>query len=297
MSKSSIHLDNILVRHNRTANLQVVFLDIEKYSKRSSFSQISVIDAFTKCVKDAIIAVSKEFIDYAQKNNINFDTDIISLPTGDGSAVVFSFDGLHEIHLKFATSVLERVYAANRIGTCDKFEEQGWCNCHQFFNVRIGVSEGRGILYKDVNDNYNVAGEVINMAARAMPLADKNQIVFTEAAFRQIVDMVNNPDLVDCFVAYENIEIKHKIKITVYHYRGCGEEYMNVTPPKNLSALLTARELQKTMKNLMSAAMDSGFEGEPVFDQNMMVQLMNVLTPKPNDIKSLPALPDSGDIG
>jgi hypothetical protein len=81
----------------------------------------------------------------------------------NGAAIIFSFDGLHDIHLFFAKKLLENINALNKINMCDKFIEQGWCNCHSNFFVRIGVSEGKGILYKDLNDGYNVAGDVINM--------------------------------------------------------------------------------------------------------------------------------------
>ncbi len=142
----SKHIEEIISKHNRIANLQVVFVDIEKYSKRRTLTQIGVIDRFTENLKESLKEVSKEYIEYIQANNVNFQTDVISLPTGDGAAIVFSFDGLHDIHLFFAKTLLKTIYLANQATACDKFTEQGWCNCHSNLYVRIGMSEGKGII-------------------------------------------------------------------------------------------------------------------------------------------------------
>src|SRR5579883_3218564 len=189
----SNHLDEILSRQNRTTNLQVVFMDIEKYSQRRTLTQIDVIDAFTVCLRNSLSEISKKYVNYSQENGINFKEDIITLPTGDGAAVVFTFNGLHSIHLDFAKTVLQQVFDHNSRHMCPKFAAQGWCNCHSSFFVRIGISEGKGVLYHDVNSRYNVAGNVINMAARVMGQADRSQIVFTEEAYRQIIDLIDDP--------------------------------------------------------------------------------------------------------
>jgi hypothetical protein len=42
------HLDEIINRQNQIANLQVVFADVEKYSKRRTQAQVSVIRSFTQ---------------------------------------------------------------------------------------------------------------------------------------------------------------------------------------------------------------------------------------------------------
>jgi class 3 adenylate cyclase len=199
----SKHLERIMTNQNRVSNLQVVFADIEKYSKRRTITQTEVIDRFTTCLGNAITATSQEYIKYTQTNDINLQKDIIRLPTGDGAAIVFSFDGLHNIHLFFAMHLLKEIHDLNEKTPCPKYDDQGWCNCHANLGVRIGVSEGRGVIYKDVNGNYNVAGGVINFASRVMGLADRGQIMFTEEAYRQIIDMVDDPNLVDRFTEFK----------------------------------------------------------------------------------------------
>jgi hypothetical protein len=247
MTKISPHLDRIISTHNRSANLQVVFVDIEKYSKRRSLTQIGVIDSFTNAVKESLKETSKEFVDYTQKNNINFQTDIIQIPTGDGAAIVFSFEGLPDIHLHFATKLLQNIHDHNIEYSCSKFNEHGWCNCHENYHVRIGVSEDRGIIYRDLNDNYNVAGNVINMAARVMGLADRSQILFTSEAFRQIVDMVDDTDLVDKFKEYKNIVVKHGVTLSIYQYVSQLEDFINSCPPKKLESINRVKDARERL--------------------------------------------------
>lgn len=241
MSEST-HLHGIMEKHNRIANLQVVFIDVEKYSKRRTLSQIEVIDAFTECTKEALGAVSKKYIDYAQTNSLNFSTDIITLPTGDGAATIFTFDGLHDIHLSLALNILENAYNLRTKEKCEKFEVEGWCNCHPYFNLRVGISEGKGIVFRDTNDQYNVAGGVVNMAARVMGVADRNQIMFTEEAHTQIVDMVDDPHFVDLFRQFSDIELKHNVTVNVYHFVDKSFPFLNTEPPEDLTLKKRAKD-------------------------------------------------------
>lgn len=251
MPRESTHLDKIMDLHNRTANLQVVFVDIEKYSQRRTLTQIGVIDSFTECLRNSLNETSKNFIDYAQSNEINFQNDIIKLPTGDGAAIIFSFDGLHDIHLNFAISLLNAISKHNAKDICEKFEENGWCNCHPNFNVRIGISEGKGIIFKDLDSNYNVAGSVINFAARVMSLSDSNQIIFTEESYRQIIDMVDDPFLYDHFQEYKGIRIKHDLKVNIYQYTDKDKEFINSIPPDDLLMRKKAEEAMVKLSSVM----------------------------------------------
>jgi class 3 adenylate cyclase len=202
MAHESQHLSQIMEKHNRIANMQVVFTDIEKYSMRRTQAQIDVIDALMQCMKDALASISKTYIEYSQSRALNFQSDIITLPTGDGAATVFTFDGLHDIHLSFALSLLESAQSLRDKESCAKFKDEGWCNCHPYFNLRIGISEGKGIIFKDLREQYNVAGGVVNMSARIMGLGDRNQIMFTQEGYNQIVDMVDDPHLVGARLQY-----------------------------------------------------------------------------------------------
>lgn len=247
---TSQHLENVITKHNRISSIQVVFIDVEKYSQRRTLAQIDVIDAFTKAIGDALKSVGKEYIDYFQTNNINLQNDIMLLPTGDGAAIVFSFEGVHDMHLYFALELLRETHKRNEIDSCEKFKENGWCNCHASYNVRIGVSEGKGIVFKDINGNYNAAGSVLNMAARVMGLADGNQIIFTEEAYHQIVDMVDDPNLIDHFVKYDQVPVKHGVKLNVYQYTDHGVGYINSNPVGDLLLKQKADDVMKRLSTM-----------------------------------------------
>ncbi len=243
-------LDDRLSSKNRAANLMVVFVDVVSYSKRRSQSQAAVIDAFMACLETARKATAKHFIEYTESNKVSFVDDVIYLPSGDGAAVCFPFDGLHDVHLHFSKELLKSVHEHNTNEGCEKFVEQGWCNCHSGFYLSVGISEGKGILYRDVNGGYNVAGNAINMAARVMGLADKSQIIFTEDAYRQIIDMVDDPHLDERFKEYENVNIKHNLKISVCQYVESGLDYLNTEAPKDLAFKMRAVEAMEGFKKL-----------------------------------------------
>jgi hypothetical protein len=232
---NSIFLDAILEKHNRTASLKVVFANIQAYSKRRSQTQAEVVDAFTLCLKEALNRVSQQYFECAQDKGYNFQEDVIAIPSGDGAAVAFPFEALSSVHLDFAKGLLDVVHSHNKAIGCEKFVEQGWCNCHSAFNLSVGVSDGQGIIYRDVNGNYNVAGNVINMAACVMQLAGPGRIIFTEEAYNQIIDMVDNPYLDENFRMFENIGIKHGHRINVYQYIELDCDSIDSTPPEGLA--------------------------------------------------------------
>ncbi len=242
----SDHLDEILTRHNRTCSALVTFVDVEAYSKRRTANQIEVIDALSSAVTSSLDEVARQYLKYAQNNGLNFQTDVIKIPTGDGVAVVFSFDGLPSIHLDYALALLRSANADRAEPSCLHFTKNGWCNCHKYFNLRIGLAEGKLIVYKDVNGNYNVAGNAINLASRAMGLADRNQIIFTESAHNQIVDMIDDATFINRFREFRDVTIKHKEQITVYQY--CSDHsFLNSDPPKDL---ILKQKMETAMKSM-----------------------------------------------
>lgn len=248
----SVFLDKILNEKNRATSLKVVFVDVIKYSKRRSLTQAQVVDAFMECLESARTETAKLYVKYSEDNKSSFKDDVIFLPTGDGAAICFPFEGLHDVHLSFAKEVLKSVGQHNAKFVCEKFAENSWCNCHANFNLRVGVADGRAILYKDINKNYNVAGTVINMAGRVMNLADDNQIIFTEEAYRELIDMVNDPVLDQNFKAFTNIKIKHDYKISVYQYIDSGLGCLNSAIPEKM-------ELSQMADNAMEAMKTAGF--------------------------------------
>jgi hypothetical protein len=68
--------------------------------------------------------IAREFAT-AQKQNINFANDVIKIPTGDGAAIAFPFEGFQTIHLRFAVEFLRSSVAARGDADCTIFENQG----------------------------------------------------------------------------------------------------------------------------------------------------------------------------
>jgi len=208
-------------------------MDIVDYSKRKSTIQKKVIENFTKTSQDALQVISQKYIEYAQENNINFASDIIKIPTGDGLAVVFTFEGVQVIHLDFAKVVLEKIHEHNLKNDCERFKEEGWCNCHDNFNLRIGISEGKGIIFKDINGNYNVAGNTVNIAARVMQMGDSNTILLIEDAYDSIIDMTEDTALEEDLNIFKNIKVKHGVKLNIAQY--CPKcDFINSQIPKDI---------------------------------------------------------------
>ena len=195
--------------------MQIVFLDIVAYSKRKSHAQATLIKHFMDSVKGALLTTSKEYLHHT---NQRYDVlrDLVIIPSGDGAALAFPFEGIHDIHLTFTGHLLRSISTHNAGVSCKIFQANGWCPCHSAFLLRCGLSEGKLLLYRDLNDNYNVAGEAINMAARVMGIANPGQVFMTSGGYQQLEEMV--PGTSNLFVLYPDIEIKHGISIDAYQY-------------------------------------------------------------------------------
>jgi hypothetical protein len=227
----SRHLDDIIARQHGATNVMVVFLDVIKYSLRKSVMQQRVINAFNDVLSQSCDEISKNYAPEVQKLDLNLATDIIKIPTGDGAAIVFPFQGLQNIHLNFAVHLLSFIAANRQDVECQSFSENWWCNCHNFFDVRIGISDGRAIVFKDINNNYNVAGNPVNMASRVMGLGDRQQILLTEEAYKNMIDMTEDTTLESKFASHGTMSVKHDIDIRIYQYVGAGENFVNPASP------------------------------------------------------------------
>lgn len=228
----SRHLDDIIEQSRGSASISTTFLDIVAYSKRKTAVQQKIITKFNAVLKRALGTVSAKYVIECQSKNINLATDIIKIPTGDGAAVVFSFSGFHNIALDFACEFLSETLAARGEHQCQEFTDKGWCNCHDFFDVRIGISDGGSIIYKDINGNFNVAGNAINIASRVMGLAERQSILLDSQAFKNITDMTEDVSLDKKFVSLGSVAVKHGLSIDVFQYVGSGENYLNIEKPK-----------------------------------------------------------------
>lgn len=190
--------------------VQVVFADVVKYSLRSPRLQKEVVTAFTSVCKRALESLS---------STVNSGIDAIALPTGDGMGVGFVKPDSYDVHLRFALKLLEFIAKRNQEPPCPVFREHGLCNCHSYFTARIGISDGKAIIFRDINENRNMAGKPVNEAARVMGIADGMQILLSDNAFTDLADFAD-ANLAKQFHRYADIEVKHGVKLTVHQFVG-----------------------------------------------------------------------------
>jgi adenylate/guanylate cyclase family protein len=154
---------------------------------------------------------------------------------------------LPEIHLDFARALIRRAGEHNATNKCELFDADGWCNCHTNYNLRIGVTEGKSVVYQDLNGGYNIAGDAVNMAARVMGQAERNQVLLSDHAYSQLVDLVDDAALAEKFRSFDNVTVKHGVQLTVHQYANDADEYLNTQQPE---VLAIGSELESVMESM-----------------------------------------------
>ncbi len=272
----STYLDNIIdMQHGSTVS-SIVFLDVVNFSMRKSVIQQKVIREFSDIIARSMQDVSAKHVADSQRQSLNLLTDIIKIPTGDGAAIVFPCNGLQSIHLDFALSFLSHSTAARGDITCDIFAKKGWCNCHAFFDVRIGVSDGKAIVFKDANGNYNLAGNTVNVANLVMGIADRQQIIFTEESYNNLIDMTEDTKLEKKFTQHGKIRVKHDLEIDVCQYTGSGENFLNKETPAQILDLQKKDTIASASPFFSNKAMQSSDENMRSFEIMGMLKDMPV---------------------
>ena len=271
LAAESNHLQNQLTTKFGAIDAQVVFLDIVSYSKRRTSVQRQVIDQFQKDMGASIIEIGRKYLDYVQNNNLNLSKDVVKIPTGDGAAFVFSFAGLQSAPLDFAVNLLSDIYERLEKGPCERFSEQGWCNCHSHYNVRVGINEGKCILYTDLNGLVNVAGSTMNDAARIMNLSDANQILMSELYHTNIIDMSSDISIEDRIKSLGEVKVKHGRKLNVFQYIGANETFINRDAPLGISL---NNEMNKSMVRM---GIPPSFMNESAKDPKQMLELVKMM--------------------
>jgi hypothetical protein len=211
--------------------------------------------------------LSQRYVEYAQANGINFSTDVIVLPTGDGAAVGFTFGGLHDVHVNFALDLLSASHESRAREECSKFKSEGWCNCHDYYNLRIGIADGKAVVYVDANGNYNLAGGVVNVAARVMGQMDANQVGMSEQAYEQFVDLSDDPNMSDHFEVFPNVRVKHGIRIGIAQYQDHDRLGLNSEPSKELSMKLEGEAIFDRMRLANIGGMAGALADDPTTEE------------------------------
>ena len=112
------------------------------------------------------------------------------------------------------------------------------------------------------------------MASRVMGMSERNQIMFTSEAFKQIVDMTDNANMVSHFMKFEDVEIKHKLKVNVFQYIDSSNPVINNTVPTDLVMKKKMKEITNKMKGIGLGI--PGFDEEQ-FEKQQLVDFMERL--------------------
>lgn len=275
-------LNEISSNRNRSGHFQVLFLDLEKYSLRNTLFQSRVIDRFTNLILETI-----NFLYPGPDDRAN----ILILPTGDGAALVFPFGDGHPHHFQFALEFQKRNALLNEATICPNFHKQGWCDCHEAFRIRAGLSTGRGILYRDANGHFNVAGHAVNMAARILSLIEPGQIAMTAPVRDEILDFNPGGYRLSDFSEYLDVEIKHGEKINLYLYVNPELPYLNRAIPTELILKKVVQELKKRIQN-SGVSMVELAKMDPAGMARSMLGSLNLPFPGRKHLKFLPGKRD-----
>lgn len=216
--------------------MQIIFTDIVAYSLRKTYAQVNVIEAFTECFTGALAETARLYVNEMAELHAHLHHDAVRLSTGDGVAIGFPFDGLPGLALHFVDELVTAVATHNaRQESCPQFDQKSYCDCHTRLMVRTGMSEGSTVLYHDCNDRLNIAGNQVNLAARAMALAAPGQVFLTDDIHQTLIQ--SQPGRTEQFRPYYQAEIKHGDRINVHQYINESLQGLDIVPTAGLGLL------------------------------------------------------------
>jgi class 3 adenylate cyclase/tetratricopeptide (TPR) repeat protein len=166
-----------------TEMAHVLFLDIVAYSRLPMEQQAGVLSRLQELVRQ-----TPEF-PRAQKTH-----RLITLPTGDGMALVFFNDP--EAPARCAVELAQAIRA-----------EPG-------LELRMGIHTGPVYRVADINANRNVAGGGINFAQRVMDCGDGGHILVSQS----VADVLDHLDVwKNTLHDLGEAEVKHGVRIHIYN--------------------------------------------------------------------------------
>lgn len=142
-------------RLNKTLIGSIVFLDVIGYSQKPVAEQIKCKTQLNKLIGDAVESVAEH--------------DRIIIDTGDGVAITLL--GSPEDALRIAVGIRDRIAGVGLVP-----EDLP-------FHVRIGINLGPVQVVRDINGQFNVIGDGINVAQRVMNFAEPDQILVSRSYY------------------------------------------------------------------------------------------------------------------
>ena len=176
------------IRHHfRSIDNTTVFLDIVGFTKLGDNDQMR------RAVQELHSTISDVFDDYHWDEE-SVDNELIMIPSGDGYGIAFCDDIRDELILdltiKFYKIITERL------------------------KIRIGISRGPNLVFRDLNDKLNIIGWGINRAQRVMTVAEVNQILFDSSFAEHLLKKKKT----DGLIKIGKVKVKHGEEIEIYNY-------------------------------------------------------------------------------
>lgn len=176
-------------RLNVTSVPSIIFLDIVGYSKKANTEQIGMKDRLNAYIESAL-------------NGID-ESDRILLDTGDGAGIAI-WDVEPQRPLYVAMAIRDAILEGNQSAELPMF-------------VRFGIHSGPVTVKYDINKQYNIVGDGINVTQRIMSFAGENQIMVSRSYYDNIfgIDTTINDMLVHQGVSRDKHSRQHDVYLLV----------------------------------------------------------------------------------
>jgi class 3 adenylate cyclase len=204
----------------------VLYIDIVGFSKLRLKDQQEVHQQLTKLVQEI-----------GEVGRSKRQGDLITLPTGDGVALVF-FKGLRR-HVDAAIELSK------------KLEDQS------SMKVRMGIHTGPVQRVVDVNERLNVVGPGINIAQRVMDCGDADHILLSKELAEILLELGDFDELLEDLGL---TQVKHGKHVHLYNLR--GEGFGNSNRPSKLRS--TGEDLDEVSEGSSPSAATVGNDFLPV---------------------------------
>lgn len=177
----------------------ILFMDIVGYSRLPMVKQAQLLQRLQR-----IVSGTKEF------RRARAEERLLSLPTGDGMALVFFLDPVAPV--RCAMEISRQLTQQPDI------------------SLRIGVHSGPVLRIADINKNKNVAGGGINTAQRVMDCGDGGHILLSKI----VADVLHHlGDFKGYLHDWGEVRVKHGERVHVFSL--CFEDLGKADPPARLN--------------------------------------------------------------
>jgi class 3 adenylate cyclase len=193
-------LDNPAVPAPTYEMASVLFMDIVSYSLGSIDDQSDLLTILQKTVRE-----SAQYLQSSAKR------EVLSLPTGDGMALVFLRDPVSPVKCAL--------------------EIAGLLRSHPEIKLRMGIHTGPVRRHADIKEEANVVGGGINIAQRVMDCGDAGHILLSRNV-AEVLEQLRGWS--GCLQDLGMHEVKHGVKVHLYNL--CKDGLGNPELPRKLSS-------------------------------------------------------------